>query len=1061
MFQRLIKICIVTLMILASYSLSISMAVGQGSQDWENQDVIGINKEPAHSTFIPYGDIKTALEGDPERSPYYQSLNGIWEFNWVRKPADRPKGFYRADYDTGGWGDIEVPGNWEMQGYGVPIYIDEGYLFEKNPPKVSHDYNPVGSYRRIFTVPENWKGRQVFVHFGAVSSAFYVWINGRQVGYSQGSKLPAEFNVTEFVRDGENILAAEVYRWSDGSYLEDQDFWRLSGIDRGVFMYSVPEVCLRDFFIKAGLDSDCRDGILEIDVDIKNYSPDDPGNISVRVDLLDDIGDSMLPEPLEKTASVRLNGEERIVFSETVTNPRKWSAETPALYTVVISLLNESGEIVEAVSRKTGFRKVEIKDGRLMVNGVPILIKGVNRHEHHPVTGHSISVESMIEDIQLMKQFNINAVRASHYPNDPRWYDLCDRYGLYVVDEANIESHGMGYEEGITLAGKPEWEKAHMERAVRMVERDKNHPSIITWSIGNEAGDGENFVNIYNWIKERDDSRPVQYEMADLRDHTDIFAPMYARVYILEYYARQKRNKPLILCEYAHAMGNSVGNLKEYWDLIERYDQLQGGFIWDWVDQGFLEESENEENYFTYGGDYGPRDVPSGANFCINGLVSPDRKPNPHIWEVKKVYQNIKTQEVDLGNGKIRITNWHDFTNLSEYAATWTLKGDDEVITSGSLSLDIEPRSSKVLTLPIPEIDPEPGMEYFLNLEFKTRKDSGLVPGNHIAAWEQFKLPFCAPVEDVNLQRVAKTVFRQDENFARVEGEDFQVAIDGGTGQIVSYVYEGTELVRSGPEPNFWRAPTDNDYGNDMVSRQGVWRKAGKNRNVSSLRMRQNSDRDVVVDITYDIPAGDSRWFTTYEIYGSGEILVKNRFVPGAVDIPDLPRLGMTMVLPGEFENMEWYGRGPHESYWDRKTSAAVDVYRGRVTDQYYPYIRPQENGNKTDVRYVALTNSEGVGLLAVGMPLLSVSALHYSIDDLDEGDNKSNRHTIDLEKRDLVFLNLDYGQMGLGGDTSWGAVIQKKYTLPAREYSYTFWICPVSPKTGSPMKMSKQFFIK
>ena len=1042
-------------------ALCISLAIGEEVRDWENPEVIGSNKEPAHSTFIPYADSETALEDDPARSPYYKSLNGIWKFNWVRKPADRPKDFYREGFDTDGWGDIRVPGNWEMQGYGVPIYIDEGYLFEKNPPKVSHEYNPVGSYRKDFTRPESWRNRQVFIHFGAVTSAFYVWINGEKVGYSQGSKLPAEFNVTDFIRSGGNTIAVEVYRWSDGSYLEDQDFWRLSGIDREVFLYSVPEVCIRDFFIKAGLDDEYKNGSLDIEIDIKNYSPDERQNTKVRVDLLDDTGKSVFDKPLEKSTAVRGGGESGISFSETVSDPQKWNAETPNLYTVVISLLNGSGEKTEVVSSKTGFRKAEIKDGRLMVNGVPILIKGVNRHEHDPVTGHALTAESMIEDIRLMKQFNINAVRTSHYPNDPKWYELCDKYGLYVVDEANVESHGMGYDEGVTLAGKPEWAKAHLDRLARMLERDKNHPSIITWSLGNEAGDGENFVKMYNWLKERDPSRPVQYEMADLRDHTDIFAPMYARVYILDYYAQQKRKKPLILCEYAHAMGNSVGNLKEYWDLMEKYDQLQGGFIWDWVDQGFLKTSGNGENYFAYGGDYGPPGVRSGANFCINGLVSPDRKLNPHAWEVKKVYQYIKAKEVDLAKGKIEIINWHDFINVSEYQAVWTLKGDDKVIARGTSALDIKPQSSKTVTVPIPEIDPKPGVEYFLNLEFKTRKGNDLLPEDHIAAWEQFKLPFYTPVGDVNVKRVTKTVFRRDGNFTRVAGDDFTISIDSETGKIVSYVYEGTELIKSGPEPNFWRAPTDNDYGNNMVSRQGIWKKAGKNRTVSSLEMRQNSDRDVVVDIVADIPAGNSQWFTTYEIYGSGEILVKNRFVPGSADIPDLPRLGMTMTMPGEFENIEWYGRGPHESYWDRKTSAAVDVYRGTVMEQYFPYIRPQENGNKTDVRYVALTNKQGVGLLAVGMPLLYVSAHNYTIDDFDEGESKHNRHTIDLEKRDFVFLNLDYRQMGLGGDTSWGAVIHKQYTLPPQEYSYSFWMCPVSPKTGSPMNLSKQFFIK
>ncbi len=1060
MSPRVIKISIFLIFFISVYSLSILSVFGQEIYDWENADVIGINKEPAHSTYIPYADIKSALKENPEASSLYQSLNGKWKFIWVRKPADRPVNFYREDFDTNNWKNITVPGNWEMQGYGVPIYIDSGFLFDINPPKVSHEYNPVGSYRRNFTISENWHNMQMFIHFGAVRSAFYIWINGKKVGYSQGSKLPAEFNITEYVRTGENTLAVEVYRWSDGSYLEDQDYWRLSGIDRGVFLYSVPEVNIRDFFIKANLDNEYKNGKLEVEIDLKNYFPDSRQNVKVKFDLLDDAGKSVFDRPLEKSTSIRGKGESRVIFSETVSNPKKWNAETPNLYISVISLIDRSGETIEVVSTKTGFRKAEIKDGQFMVNGVPVLFKGVNRHEHDPVTGHALSIESMIEDIRLMKQFNINSVRTSHYPNDPKWYDLCDKYGIYVVDEANVESHGMGYDADSTLAGKPEWKKAHLDRAVRMVERDKNHPSIISWSLGNEAGDGENFVKMYEWIKERDPSRPVQYEMADLRDHTDIFAPMYSRTYILEYYAQQKREKPLILCEYAHAMGNSVGNLKEYWDLIEKYDQLQGGFIWDWIDEGLQKTAENGEKYFAYGGDYGPPGVPSQGNFCINGLISPDRKPNPHLWEVKKVYQYIKAKEIDLAKGKIEITNWHDFTNLNEYNAVWAIKGDDNIITGGTLSLDIEPHSKKEITILIPEIEPVPGIEYFLNLEFKTKKSTGLLSEGHVVAWEQFKLPFYAPKVDVNVNRVAKTTFSRDENFARVVGDNFEISIDRKTGLLVSYKYEGTELIKSGPEPNFWRAPTDNDYGNEMITRQGIWRKAGKNRTVSSLNMRQNSDRDVVVDIIYDIPADNSKWFTTYEIYGGGEILIKNRFVPGAVDLPDLPRLGMTMTVPEEFENIEWYGRGPHESYEDRKTGASVDVYMGKVMDQYFPYIRPQENGNKTDVRYVGLTNNEGVGLLAVGMPLLNVSAHYYTIDDFDEGETKHNRHTVDLKKRDFITLNLDYRQMGLGGDTSWGAVVHKKYTIPPKEYEYSFWLSPISPRTDSPMKMSKQFFI-
>jgi len=1028
--------------------------------DWENPEIFSINKEPPHCAYIPYTDIHTALKNDPAQSPYYRSLNGTWKFHWVRKPADRPVDFYKSEYDVNGWSGIKVPGNWELQGFGIPIYIEAGVLPAENCPKISHDYNPVGSYRRNFTIPESWMERQIFLHFAGVRSAMYVWINGRKVGYSEGSKTPAEFNITEYVKKGENNLAVEVYRWCDGSYLEDQDFWRLSGIDRDVFLFSVPQVHIRDFFSRGDLINNYKDGNLFVSVSVKSHKNTPIEEFSVGLELLDTKNKQVFKDQIVKDVKLSQSGETVITFEKVIEMSEKWTVETPNLYTVILSLRDDSGETIEVVSCKTGFRKVEIKNGQLLVNGVPVLLKGVNRHEHDPVTGHTVSEESMIKDIRLMKQFNINAVRTSHYPNVPKWYELCDRYGLYVVDEANVESHGTGYKPEKTLAEKPEWKTAHIDRTVRMVERDKNHPSVIVWSLGNEAGDGKNFEATYQWIKERDASRPVQYEMADLRSHTDIFCPMYARIHVLKDYGSARRDRPLILCEYAHAMGNSVGNLKDYWDVIEAYDNLQGGFIWDWVDQGLLKKNEKGEEFWAYGGDYGPEGTPTGGNFCMNGLVFPDRKLHPHIWEVKKVYQYIGVKPVDLTIGKIEIINKYDFTNLNKFDLHWSVAGDDKEIASDKISsLNILPHSSQIMNLPLSDILPEPGVEYFLTIRFLLKDEESLLKKGHEAAWDQFKLPIYKPATESELKRAAKLDREEKDDTLIIKGDDFSVVFDKKSGMITSLAYKGTELIKKGPAPNFWRAPTDNDFGNDMPIRQGIWRKAGLQRKINKVTYWQNSDRDVVVEVTATLPAGDSKYYTTYTVFGNGDIVVENRFVPGESDLPNLPRFGMTMTLPVDFDNMTWYGRGPHESYWDRKTGAAIGVYGGKVMEQYHSHARPQENGNRTDVRWAALTNDEGTGLLVVGAPLLNVSAHHFTIDDFDPGNEKRQRHTTDIKKRNLVTLNIDYKQMGVGGDTSWGARPHAQYTLPAREYKYRFKLRPFSQKDAPPMVLSKRPF--
>jgi beta-galactosidase len=1032
---------------------ALTTARGQDLPDWENPAVLGRNKLPAHATYTPFPTLESALAGHRWDSPFMKSLNGTWKFKWVSKPDDRPVDFYSPEYDVTTWDDIPVPSNWEILGYDVPIYTDVAYPFRPDPPHVPHDYNPVGSYRRAFTVPEDWDDRQVFLHFGGIKSAAYIWLNGHEVGYTQGSKTPAEFNVTPYLQDGDNVLAVQAYRWSDGAYLEGQDYWKISGIERDVYLFSTPDVYIHDFFVIADLDDEYVDGRLSVSVTVTNALDRSSGPHQVSISLKNARVPASQPAPVQ-TLDLGPGEETTVEFSLEVTNPRKWTAETPNLYPLAIRLDDPSRQITEVMVTKVGFRRVEVKGGQLLVNGVPITIKGVNRHEHEPRTGRVVTEQMMIRDIELMKQFNINAVRTSHYPNVPRWYQLTDQYGLYVIDEANIESHGMEYHPDETLATNPEWTEAFLDRTRRMVERDKNHPSVIIWSLGNEAGDGPNFVSAYNWIHGRDPSRPVQYEPARRAAHTDIVAPMYARIHHLEEYASEEHDRPLILCEYAHAMGNSVGNLQDYWDVIDANRQLQGGLIWDWVDQGLYAVNEDGEEYWAYGGDFGPQIVPSDRNFLINGLVSPDRQPNPHFWEVRKVYQYIKTKPIDLETGSIEIVNRYDFTNLDRFTLRWAVVANGaEIVGEGRISrLSLAPHDSAVIEIPLPDIEVTPGVEYFLNIDFVTKEAAPLVPAEHRVAWEQFKLPFYEPITVSDLSDFPPITLEATEAAFTITGSEFAVAFDRSTGVMTSLRSRGVELVRTGPVPNFWRAPIDNDFGNDMQSRHRVWRNASADRFIASVSAEQVSDRKVSIEVEAKLPAGFTKFYTTYEVYGSGDIVVTNRFLPTPADstLPELPRLGMTMTLPVQFDRISWYGRGPHESYWDRKTGAAVGQYSGTVAEQYFPYIRPQENGNKTDVRWVLLSNNRDVGLGIVGMPLLSVSAHHFTIDDFDEGLEKRNRHTYDLVPREFVTLNIDWKQMGVGGDTSWGARTHPEYMLPVEEYSYSFRMTLLPSREGS-----------
>ncbi|MEZ5197882.1 MAG: glycoside hydrolase family 2 TIM barrel-domain containing protein [Bacteroidales bacterium] len=867
-----------TLTILSAMMVNLLSAQAPFPEELENPAMFNQNKTAPHSYFIPFQDAKNASELLNEESPFYHSLNGMWKFNWVRNPADRPVDFMNASFDATSWDEIPVPSNWELQGYGVPIYVNQPYEWtsDPQPPKVPHDYNPVGSYLRNFDVPDNWKDKQVFIHFGAVKSAFFIWINGQYVGYSQGSKTPAEWNITRFLNPGRNVVALQVYRWSDGSYLECQDFWRISGIERDVFLYSTPEVYIRDFFANGSLINNYEDGLFSLNADIVNSGQFQPG-FEMQVQLFDKNN-----KPVFEHSEELIFNKSQIAFldlEEEIRNPEKWTAETPNLYTLILTLKKDRKSI-ESARHKIGFRTSEIKDGQLLVNGKAILLKGVNRHEHDPVTGHVVSRESMLKDIRLMKQNNINTVRTCHYPDDPYWYELCDEYGLYVIDEANIESHGMGYG-AKSLAKDPAWENAHLDRVIRLVERDKNHPSVIIWSMGNEAGDGVNFEACYSWIKSRDTSRPVHYERAGLGPNTDIYCPMYASVGYIEKYGQKPQEKPLILCEYAHAMGNSTGNLQDYWDVIEKYDQLQGGSIWDWVDQGLLKTDENGTDYFAYGGDFGPEDVPSDGNFCANGLVSSDRTPHPGLMEVKKVYQYIKFKPVDISKGQIEIRNMYDFMDTDFIDIQWELVGDSKVIREGIVpNPTIEAGESKQFVLPLEDFIPFPGVEYFISIKALTNKELPLIPKGFVVAAEQLAYPSRSTRESFLSDNFSVLKVAENESFVEIIAPNFRIKFDREFGTISSYNYYDDNIISEGAVPNFWRAPTDNDFGNGMDARCAIWKEAGKKTDVDKFSVKQVGKDEVNITVDRKLPEAKATLSTIYKIFGNGDVEVNNHFIP-------------------------------------------------------------------------------------------------------------------------------------------------------------------------------------
>jgi beta-galactosidase len=1034
---------------------------------WEDPQVNAINRLPMRSSFFAFEDAGLAETGNPEKSARFQSLNGQWSFAWAKAPSLRPVGFEQPGYDVSKWAKVAVPGNWELQGFDIPHYVNIEYVFPANQPYLPADYNPVGSYRRDFEVPKGWSGQQVVLHFGAVQSAYYVWVNGKQAGYSEDSRLPAEFDVTKLLKPGRNTLAVEVYRFADGSYLEDQDMWSLSGIFRDVYLFVRPQTHVADLTFNAGLAADLKTGTLDLEVALS------PGaaraGMSVRARLLDQ-GQELY------SAQSRVNGPS-VRFTTRLPGIEAWSAETPRLYPLEVTLLDRNGQVVEVIRRQAGFRNAAMIGGLFTINGKPVKIRGVNRHEHDPETGHYVSRERMEQDVRLMKQLNINAVRTAHYPNDPYFYELADKYGLYLVDEANIESHEymqMGDQAkppktraDYQLGFKPEWEKSHLERVERMVQRDRNHASIVLWSLGNEAGIGPAFDKAAERVRALDPTRPVTYGGYGTIDghsvwpHSDIYTPMYDSVAEMIDYAKSDHPQPMIQAEYAHAMGNSLGNFKEYWDAIYANPRLQGGFIWDWVDQTLYKTDEKGRRFFAYGGDFGPSPRPDSDNFLANGIVQSDRTLNPHAWEMKKVYQPMAF--VLAPDGGLAVTNRHAFIGLSGFDFRWRLEADGAVVASGELaSVNADPGATVTVALPAEALVKDGKTERYLTVEATAKAGTiSLVEAGALVAWEQFELdrPTLAIASPSAKPAV---VAASPGSLAVTVGTGAVLRFDTSTGELTSWVRGGQELLKAGLTPNLWRAPVDNDAGGNWLLRtSAVWKKATADRKLVSFSHSVKGEV-VTVSSLYALGQGTAKFRIDHLILPNGMVEVRASFLPEKSGLPILPRVGVSLELPGAYSQLEWFGRGPHENHWDRKYGSAVGRYRSTVAEQYHDYSRPQETGNKSDVRWFALRDAMGRGLAFAADGLLGFSALPMTQADLDHDRTAKapNRHGGLVEFRDLVAINIDHMQMGVGGINSWGERPLPQYRIPARDYAWRFRMMPLDPG-DDPQGLARRAFEK
>lgn len=1020
-----------------------SLATMAQHDEWKNPEINAVNRAPMHTNYFAYSSSEEAAKADKENSSNFMTLNGIWKFNWVKNADARPTDFYRTDYNDKGWGQMKVPGVWEMNGYGDPIYVNVGYAwrsqYKNNPPYVPIENNHVGSYRKEIIIPVEWSGKEIFAHFGSVTSNMYLWVNGKYVGYSEDSKLEAEFNLTKYLKPGKNLIAFQVFRWCDGTYLEDQDFFRYSGVGRNCYLYSRNKKYIQDIRVTPDLDSNYTNGTLNVALNLN-------GSGTVELNLTDPAGKSVA------TAQVNGNGQKSVVMD--VSNPEKWTAETPNLYTLTATLKNGSNTL-EVIPVKVGFRKIELKGGQILVNGQPVLFKGADRHEMDPDGGYVVSRERMLQDILRMKQLNINAVRTCHYPDDNLWYDLCDQYGIYVVAEANIESHGMGYGKE-TLAKNPSYKKAHMERNQRNVQRGYNHPSIIFWSLGNEAGYGPNFEQCYTWIKNEDKTRAVQYEQAGTNEFTDIFCPMYYDYDACKKYSEGNIDKPLIQCEYAHAMGNSQGGFKEYWDLIRKYPKYQGGFIWDFVDQSNHWKNKDGIDIYGYGGDFNKYDA-SDNNFNDNGLISPDRRPNPHAHEVGYFYQSIWTTPGDLSKGEIKVYNENFFRDLSAYYMEWQLLANGEVMQTGVVQdLNVAPQQTATLKLNLNTEKICPCKELLLNVTYKLKAAETLMPAGSTVAYDQLTIrPYTAKALELknqkasNLDIVVPVIKDNDHNYLIVEGENFIIEFNKHNGYLSRYEADGMQLLNPGAQltPNFWRAPTDNDYGAGLQHRYAVWKNPGLK--LTSLKQSIENEQ-AIVQAEYEMKAVKGKLFLTYVINNEGAVKVTQKMEAGKEEkVSDMFRFGMQMQMPENFNEVEYYGRGPVENYADRNHSTLIGKYRQTVAEQFYPYIRPQETGTKTDLRWWRVLNISGNGLQFVGDAPFSASALNYSIESLDDGVQKDQRHSPEVAKAPFTNLCIDKVQMGLGCVNSWGTLPLEKYRVPYQDYEFSFILTPVRHKVN------------
>lgn len=1034
-----------TLICIISFFICANIAA-QTPHVWETPSIIDEGKEAPRAWFIPYAS-KAELEKDNKfESSFIQSLNGTWKFKFAEKVADRPLDFYKADLNESDWSDIRVPASWETQGFGVPVYSNVNYIFPKNPPYVDNDDLPIGSYRTWFELDPSFNGKQIFLNFGSISGAATIYLNGHKLGYTKASKTPAEFDVTPYIKQGKNLLALQVFKWSDASYLEDQDFWRLAGIERDVMLIARPKVSIDDFFVVSSLDDQYKKGIFDIDIKLRNFA-NNTANARLSLVLYDENGKKITGKEW-RNITVASDNKETLTFSTKINKVAAWSAEYPNLYSLQIELSDENGNTLEWTGCKVGFKRVEIKNAQLLFNGKPVIICGVNTHEHHEIFGHYVDEETRLKDLQLMKQYNINAIRTSHYPQAPEFYQLCDKYGFYVVDEANIEAHALdGFDRNRHPSYIEDWKGQHLDRTIRMFERDKNHPCIINWSLGNESDFGPNYEATYNWLKENDKAkRPVQCERTYGNPFTDIVCPMYASPQSVERYATNPESyRPYILCEYAHAMGNSTGNFQEYWDVFMKYPMLQGGFIWDWVDQGLAAYDEQGRKYWAYGGDLGGHRWTHDENFCANGLINADRTIHPGLNEVKKVYQPIWISGEQAANGtiKLHISNHFLFTDLKELNFAWEVYQEGGLLRSGEELLQGKAGQSITKTISIGSWDND--KECFLIVKFLTPTATDLVPANHIVAQEQLVLNERKYQEPSSQGKLA---FEERENEVIFSSGDIKGQINKRNGQLTEYSYKGKRLITRAPVPNFWRAPIDNDFGQGLQRSSNVWRSAGDYMETSNCIIRNNADGSATVTLEQKLRYIEIPYSTQYHIYPDGSVKISGTMDMTGKNRPELLRFGMKMQLPLEMDNVVYYGRGPWENYNDRNTGAFVGTYTCQVNDLKYDYIRPQENGYRTDCRYIQFTDNAGTGIAFEATDnLICFSARHNLDEDFDPGLTKKQQHPIDVDARRTIALNIDLKQMGVGGNNSWGARPLDPYRLLDDIYTYSYIIKPVAIK--------------